>query len=110
MPDRFHWVGGGFLIVPALVLLAGLPITLSVGTSLAIISLNSFSGFFKHLEVLQTFNLELNWSLIVIFSVIGAAGSLIGNRVGMYIPQEKLKNGFAVFLVLMAAYILFMNM
>ncbi|MGK7389524.1 MAG: sulfite exporter TauE/SafE family protein [Candidatus Cyclobacteriaceae bacterium M2_1C_046] len=106
----FIGVGGGFLIVPALVLLAGLPITLSVGTSLAIISLNSFSGFFKHLEVLQTFNLELNWSLIVIFSVIGAAGSLIGNRVGMYIPQEKLKNGFAVFLVLMAAYILFMNM
>jgi uncharacterized membrane protein YfcA len=106
----FIGVGGGFMIVPALVLLAGLPITLSVGTSLAIISLNSFSGFFKHLEVLASFDLTLNWSLIIIFSIIGAVGSLIGNRVGHYIPQEKLKKGFAGFLVVMAAYIIFMNL
>lgn len=98
------------MIVPALVLLAGLPITLSVGTSLAIISLNSFSGFFKHLDVLQTLNLQLDWSLIIIFSIIGAAGSLIGNRIGIYIPQQKLKKGFAIFLVLMAAYIMYMNL
>lgn len=103
-------VGGGFMIVPALVLLAGLPITLSVGTSLAIISLNSFSGFFKHLDVLQTLDLQLDWSLIIIFSIIGAAGSLIGNRIGIYIPQQQLKRGFAVFLVLMAVYILYMNL
>lgn len=106
----FIGVGGGFMIVPALVLLAGLPITLSVGTSLAIISLNSFSGFFKHLDVLQTLNLQLDWSLIIIFSIIGAAGSLIGNRIGIYIPQQQLKKGFAVFLVLMAAYIMYMNL
>ncbi|HKL17358.1 MAG TPA: sulfite exporter TauE/SafE family protein, partial [Halalkalibaculum sp.] len=106
----FIGVGGGFMIVPALVLLAGLPITLSVGTSLAIISLNSFSGFFKHLEVLQSFDLSLNWSLIIIFSIIGAIGSLIGNRVGTYIPQEKLKKGFAGFLVVMAVYIIYMNL
>jgi uncharacterized membrane protein YfcA len=106
----FIGVGGGFLIVPALVLLAGLPITLSVGTSLAIISLNSFSGFFKHLEVLQTFDLHLNWSLIIIFSIIGAAGSLVGNKIGFYIPQDKLKKGFAAFLVLMAFYIIYMNL
>lgn len=106
----FIGVGGGFMIVPALVLLAGLPITLSVGTSLAIISLNSFSGFFKHLEVLGTFDLSLNWSLIIIFSLIGAVGSFIGNKVGIYIPQEKLKKGFAGFLVVMAVYIIFMNL
>ncbi|MDX1585372.1 MAG: sulfite exporter TauE/SafE family protein [Balneolaceae bacterium] len=105
----FIGVGGGFLIVPALVLLAGLPISLSVGTSLAIISLNSFSGFYKHLDVLESFDLSLDWSLIIIFSLIGAIGSLIGNRVGMYIPQDKLKKGFAGFLVVMAAYIIFMN-
>lgn len=106
----FIGVGGGFMIVPALVLLAGLPISLSVGTSLAIISLNSFIGFFKHLEVLQTFDLALDWSLIIIFSIIGAVGSLIGNRIGIYIPQEKLKKGFAGFLVVMAVYIIFMNL
>lgn len=106
----FIGVGGGFLIVPALVLLAGLPISLSVGTSLAIISLNSFSGFYKHLEVLQSFDLKLDWSLIIIFSLIGAIGSLIGNRVGIYIPQDKLKKGFAGFLVVMAVYIIFMNL
>lgn len=105
----FIGVGGGFMIVPALVLLAGLPITLSVGTSLAIISLNSFSGFYKHLEVLQTFDLTIDWSLILIFSAIGALGSLVGKRVGDYIPQKDLKKGFAVFLVLMAAYIIYMN-
>ncbi|NGP75799.1 sulfite exporter TauE/SafE family protein [Balneolaceae bacterium YR4-1] len=106
----FIGVGGGFMIVPALVLLAGLPISLSVGTSLAIISLNSFSGFYKHLDVLKSFDLTLNWSLIIIFSLIGAVGSLIGNRVGVYIPQEKLKKSFASFLVVMAAYIIFMNL
>lgn len=106
----FIGVGGGFMIVPALVLLAGLPITLSIGTSLAIISLNSFTGFFKHLEVLKSFNLQLDWSLIIIFSIIGAIGSLIGNRVGTYIPQKELKKGFAVFLVFMAAYIIYMNL
>lgn len=105
----FIGVGGGFMIVPALVLLAGLPITLSVGTSLAIISLNSFSGFFKHLDVLQQFDLGIDWSLILIFSAIGAAGSFVGKKIGDRIPQRELKKGFAAFLVLMAAYIIYMN-
>lgn len=105
----FIGVGGGFMIVPALVLLAGLPVTLSVGTSLAIISLNSFSGFYKHLDLLQSFDLGIDWSLILIFSAIGAVGSLVGKRVGDAIPQEDLKKGFAVFLVFMAFYIIYMN-
>jgi len=106
----FIGVGGGFMIVPALVLLAGLPITLSVGTSLAIISLNSFSGFLKHLDVLQQFDLGIDWSLILIFSAIGAAGSFVGKKIGDRIPQNELKKGFAAFLVLMAAYIIYMNL
>lgn len=105
----FIGVGGGFMIVPALVLLAGLPVTLSVGTSLAIISLNSFCGFYKHLNLLQTFDLSIDWSLILIFSAIGAVGSLVGKKVGDTIPQEELKKGFAAFLVLMALYIIYMN-
>lgn len=106
----FIGVGGGFMIVPALVLLAGLPITLSVGTSLAIISLNSFSGFLKHMHLLQDFDLAIDWRLVLIFSAIGAAGSLLGKKIGDRIPQGELKKGFACFLVLVAAYILYMNL
>jgi uncharacterized membrane protein YfcA len=102
-------VGGGFLIVPALVLLGGLPMGLAVGTSLLIIALKSFSGFYKYLDVLDGLNLSVNWELVLVFSLIGAAGSLIGNKVAGKISNERLKKGFAGFLVLMGAYIIFMN-
>jgi uncharacterized membrane protein YfcA len=102
-------VGGGFLIVPALVLLGGLPMGLAVGTSLLIIALKSFSGFFKYMDVLANLDLSMNWQLILVFSLIGAAGSLIGKRVGNKISNEQLKKGFAVFLILMGSYIIYMN-
>lgn len=102
-------VGGGFLIVPALVLLGGLPMGLAVGTSLLIIALKSFSGFFKYMDVLDNLDLSMNWQLILVFSLIGAAGSLIGKRVGNKISNEQLKKGFAVFLILMGSYIIYMN-
>ncbi|MEL7833775.1 sulfite exporter TauE/SafE family protein [Fodinibius sp. Rm-B-1B1-1] len=102
-------VGGGFLIVPALVLLGGLPMHLAVGTSLAIIAMKSFSGFFKYIEVLENLNLSMNWELIFIFSLIGAVGSLVGKTVGAKISNNNLKKGFAVFLVLMGGYIIIMN-
>lgn len=102
-------VGGGFLIVPALVLLGGLPMGLAVGTSLLIIALKSFSGFYKYLDVLDGLDLSINWELVLVFSLIGAVGSLIGNKVAGRISNERLKKGFAGFLVLMGAYIIFMN-
>jgi len=102
-------VGGGFLIVPALVLLGGLSMTLAVGTSLLIIAMKSFSGFFKYLEVLQNLNLPVNWELVLIFSLIGAVGSLVGKTIGSRISGKKLKQGFAIFLVLMGSYIIYMN-
>lgn len=102
-------VGGGFLIVPALVLLGGLPMGLAVGTSLLIIALKSFSGFYKYLDVLNGLDLSINWELVLVFSLIGAIGSLIGNKVAGRISNERLKKGFAGFLVLMGAYIIFMN-
>lgn len=102
-------VGGGFLIVPALVLLGGLPISMAVGTSLMIIFLKSFSGFFKYTEVLANLGLSMNWDLILVFSLIGAAGSLIGRKIGSKISNENLKKGFAVFLMIMCIYIVFMN-
>lgn len=105
----FVGVGGGFLIVPALVLMGGLPISLAVGTSLLIISMKSFSGFYKYLDVLQAFDLSVDWSLLLIFSAIGVLGSFAGKRIGDKISQKGLKQGFAIFLVIMAAYIIWMN-
>lgn len=102
-------VGGGFLIVPALVLLGGLPMSLAVGTSLIIIALKSFSGFYKYIDVLAGLNLSMNWELILIFSLIGGIGSLVGKKVGSKVSNERLKQGFAVFLVLMGGYIIYMN-
>jgi uncharacterized membrane protein YfcA len=105
----FVGVGGGFVIVPALVLLGGLPIHLAVGTSLAIIAMKSFAGFYKYIEVLDALNLSMNWSLILIFSGIGVTGTYIGRKAGGYLSQGKLKKGFAFFLIVMAAYIMILN-
>jgi uncharacterized membrane protein YfcA len=102
-------VGGGFLIVPALVLLGGLSMHLAIGTSLVIIALKSFSGFFKYLDVLEDLNLSVNWELVLIFSLIGTVGSFVGKSIGSKISGEKLKRGFAIFLLFMGAYIIYMN-
>jgi uncharacterized protein len=99
-------VGGGFLIVPALVLLGGLSMRLAVGTSLLIIAAKSGAGFVKYLDVLSNEGLAVNWPLIGIFIAIGIVGSFAGNSLSTRIPQERLKRGFAVFLVIMGSFIL----
>lgn len=101
-------VGGGFLIVPALVLLGSLPMPYAVGTSLVIITLNSFTGFARHLYSSPQAQ-ALHWPLIATFAAIGVLGSLAGSRLGQRLSQGKLRRGFGVFLVLMAAYVLFKN-
>ncbi|WP_103026750.1 sulfite exporter TauE/SafE family protein [Salinibacter altiplanensis] len=102
-------VGGGFLIVPALVLLGGLPMHLAIGTSLFIISVKSISGFVKYIDVLGQAGFSIHWDLVLIFSAIGIVGSFIGGKVGSHVPQERLKRGFAAFLVLMGVVILWQN-
>ncbi len=99
-------VGGGFLIVPALVLLGGLAIHTAVATSLVIIALKSYSGFFKYLDVLDTQNLELDWRTLMLVTALGIAGSFGGARIARRMPQEKLKRGFGLFLIVMGVYIL----
>ena len=99
-------VGGGFLIVPALVLLGGLAIHSAVATSLVIIALKSFSGFFKYLDVLDRQHLELDWQTLLLVTGLGIVGSYAGAKVANRIPQDKLKKGFGFFLVLMGVYIL----
>ncbi|MBN2607237.1 MAG: sulfite exporter TauE/SafE family protein [Thiotrichales bacterium] len=103
-------VGGGFLIIPALVLLGGLPMRLAVGTSLAIIALNSFVGFAEHLRVLDARHLTLDWHVILVFTLIGIVGSWLGKFASHHIDQAKLKKIFAVFLVLIGAFILYKNL
>lgn len=103
-------VGGGFLIVPALVLLGGLPMHLAVGTSLTIIALNSFTGFLKHLHIIQSTSGMLHWPLIAIFAAIGIAGSLVGSRVGKKVSGQSLRRGFASFLLVMGLYVMATNL
>jgi uncharacterized membrane protein YfcA len=100
-------VGGGFMIVPALVLLGGLPMHVAVGTSLAIIALKAIPGTLKYLDVLSAADQSINWNTVAIFCVIGVVGTQIGMRVGGMLDQRVLKRIFAVLLVAMAGYIFY---
>jgi uncharacterized protein len=98
-------VGGGFLIVPALVLLAAVPMSSAVGTSLAVIAMNSFTGFAKYLHVLDAKGLALDWRTLLLVAGIGIAGSLAGSRLGRGLPQATLRRIFGVFLVAMGLFV-----
>lgn len=98
-------VGGGFLILPALLLLGGLPMHRAIGTSLWIIAINAFSGFGKHLSVLDAADLALDLPLLGVFILFGTIGSWVGQRLAHRLPQSQLRRGFAVLLVLMAVFI-----
>lgn len=99
-------VGGGFLIVPALVLLGGMPMHRAVATSLVIIALKSYSGFYKYMDVLDAQNLTLDWNTLVIVTGLGIVGSFAGGALANRLPQKTLKKGFGVFLIVMGIYIL----
>jgi uncharacterized membrane protein YfcA len=102
-------VGGGFLIVPALVLLVHLPMPMAVGTSLATITLNSAAGFYKHAQILPSLHLQLDWHLITLFAALGVVGSLTGGAIARHVPHERLRRMFGVFLVIMACFLLYKN-
>jgi uncharacterized membrane protein YfcA len=99
-------VGGGFLIVPALVLLAGLPMRVAVGTSLVVIALKSFSGFFKYLSVLEGLHLSVDWPTIAIFAAIGTVGTLAGASLSQRLNPKHLRLGFSVFLIAMGVFVI----
>ncbi|MFD5419184.1 sulfite exporter TauE/SafE family protein [Streptomyces sp. NPDC127069] len=93
--------GGGFLIVPALALLAGLPMGIAVGTSLLVIAMNSFAGFAGHI-----IGAHLDWSLALAVTAAAVLGSLIGGRFAGRIPQHTLRTGFGWFVVAMGLFVL----
>lgn len=90
--------GGGFLIIPALVLLAGLPMKTAVGTSLALIALKSSIGFTGDLAA----GLAPDWPLLLGFTATAILGILLGARFVPHLPASTLKRGFGVFLILIA--------
>ena len=95
----FFGVGGGFLIVPALAVLIGLPMQLAVGTSLIAISLNALWGLIGNLR-LGT----LDWTLTALFAVGGVVGVLTGGKLSGRLPDRTLRGAFALLIVGVALY------
>ncbi|MEV7278840.1 sulfite exporter TauE/SafE family protein [Streptomyces sp. NPDC093111] len=93
--------GGGFLVVPALALLAGLPMGIAVGTSLLVIAMNSFAGLAGHLS-----GVGIDWGLALTVTAAAVAGSLVGARFAGRIPQESLRRVFGWFVVVMGVFVL----
>jgi uncharacterized membrane protein YfcA len=100
----FLGVGGGFLIVPALVMLVGLPIHQAVGTSLVVIAMNSLAGLLGHLAG-ATFDM----TVIMTFVVAGFAGAFVGARLGRILRPDHLRTSFALFVMALALFLLVDN-
>jgi uncharacterized protein len=94
--------GGGFLIIPALVLLAKLPMKQAVGTSLMIIAAKSLIGFVGDMRG----NEVIDWNFLAVFSSIAVVGILLGSWLSKRIPGEKLKPAFGWFVLVMGTYII----
>ena len=97
--------GGGFLIIPALILFTKLPMRKAVGTSLFIIAMNSLVGFIGDIQ-----NLVIDWLFLLTFSAISVVGIFIGMYLTKYTNENQLKKIFAYFVLLMAAIILLKEM
>lgn len=95
-------VGGGFALVPALVLLGNTPMKEAIGTSLVIIVMNSTSGFLGYLG-----QVDLNWSLMTSFTIVASLGTLAGAYLSNFVQAKQLQKGFGYFLIAVAAFVLF---
>jgi uncharacterized membrane protein YfcA len=93
--------GGGFLVVPALVLLGGLPMEVAVGTSLLVISLQSFAGFVGFLG-----HTPIDWTLGLWVSASAVVGSIVGSLLAGSVSPARLRSGFGWFVVAMAFFVL----
>lgn len=98
-------VGGGFLIVPALVMFVGLPMQGAVGTSLVIIAMNSLAGLAGHLS-----GEPLNLVLTLIFTLAGFVGTFAGAQLSQHLPAQKLQKVFAWFVIVLAVFLLADNL
>lgn len=94
--------GGGFLIIPALVLFARLPVKKAIATSLMIVAFKSLFGFIGDI---QNQSFEIDWSLLLLFTSLSIAGIFIGLYLNNFIDGKKLKAGFGWFILIMSVYV-----
>lgn len=92
--------GGGFVIVPALVYLAGVPVREAVGSSLLIIGLNALSGFAGYIG-----EVPIDWALVGSFTGVAAIGAVLGTRLNRLVPQVRIKQGFALLILTLGGYL-----
>src|SRR5438067_207360 len=94
-------IGGGFLIVPALVVLAHVPIKQAVGTSLVVIAMNAASGFAGRVQI--------EWPFVAAFTAVAIVGALVGAQLAKHVSATALRRGFAVFLVALGVLVVWQN-
>ena len=97
--------GGGFLIIPALVILANIDMKVAVGTSLVIITFKSLLGFFLG----DALTMDIDWAFLAVFTGISLVGIFIGSYLSNFIDGSKLKKGFGYFIFVMAIFIFYME-
>lgn len=93
--------GGGFLVVPALALLGGLPMSVAVGTSLVVIAMKSFAGLAGYLTTVQ-----LDWGITLGVTAAAVVGSLVGSKLAGRIPETALRKAFGWFVLGMGTFVL----
>ncbi|HEX7120904.1 MAG TPA: sulfite exporter TauE/SafE family protein [Gemmatimonadaceae bacterium] len=93
--------GGGFVIVPALVYLAGVPVKAAVGSSLLIITLNALAGFLGYVG-----RVEVDWRLVLSFTGIAAVGAVIGARLSRRLSARRIKLAFALLIIALGTYLI----
>ena len=98
----FVGAGGGFLIIPALIFFAKMPMKVAVGTSLFIVATQSLIGFIGDIRPDQT----IDWKFLLLFSGCSIVGIFIGSYLSKVIAAEKLKKGFGWLVLAMAIYII----
>lgn len=97
--------GGGFLIIPTLVILAKMEMKVAVGTSLIIIAFKSLLGFLLG----DALTIEIDWVFLSVFTGISFVGTFIGSYLSTFIDGSKLKKGFGYFILIMAVFIFYME-
>lgn len=97
-------VGGGFLIVPALVLLAGVPMKQAVGTSLLVIAMNAAAGFAGYLG-----QVAIPWNVLAAFTACAVAGIVSGTYLVRFVSAEALRRGFALLLIVVSGIVFYLN-
>ena len=100
----FIGVGGGVLLMPALVKFARLPLRVATGTSLTVISFNSAAGFVSHFG-----GAPPRWIVALVFAGIAAVGVLVGSAYARHLPVARLRHGFAFMVIVAGTFVLWRN-